>query len=166
MKYIQLTQGKQTLVDDEDFEYLNQWKWAYEKRYNRAVRSVYIKGSGRKNQKNDTWLMHRLIMNVPANKYIDHINGNTLDNRKQNLRICTHAQNMLNKKQVATNNTSGFKGVSWNKHAGRWMSKINIHRKQLYIGLFDTKEEAALAYNKMALKLHGEFANVNTITTP
>lgn len=159
MKEIQLTQGKVALVDDEDFEYLNQWKWCINNKGKNlyAVRSDYsIKG------KSSCILMQRQIMNVNKGYVVDHVNQCTLDNRKINLRICTHTQNLHNRGKNI-NNTSGHKGVTWCKRYKKWRSKIWLNSKCHHVGYFTNIMDAAKAYNEAAIKFHGEFANLNKI---
>jgi hypothetical protein len=154
MKLIKLTQGRETIVDDEDYEYLNQWKWHFgSRRY--AIRSI--------NCSKKKITMHSLLINCPKHKYIDHINGNPLDNRKINLRLCTTQENQRNRKSNETNKKiSKYKGVSksLNKY---WRSYIYLNGKQINIGSFKTEIEAAQAYNKKAIELFGEFARLNVI---
>ena len=150
MKEIKLSKGKFAFVDDEDFEYLNQWKWCIDDR-NYAKRAVNINGK-------QSWIkMHRIIMNAPGKMEVDHVNRNNLDNRKSNLRICTHSQNIANSKKPITN-TSGVKGVHWKKNNNKWESYIGYQGKKIYIGLFDDIEKAAIAYKNKAHELFGEFA--------
>lgn len=160
MKEIQLTQGKVALVDDADFEYLNQWKWFADKATNNkfyAVRkSIRINGKGI-NQK-----MHRIIFGNNLESHIDHINGDTLDNRRINLRICTHQQNMFNK-PISKANKSGYKGVSFIGSNKMYRAAICINKKTIHIGNFYYAKQAAKAYNEAAIKYHGEFANLNKI---
>jgi hypothetical protein len=149
-KIIPLTQGKQTIVDDEDFDWLNQWKWYYNDR-GYAVRHM---------PSNHKMLlyMHRVIMNTPPDMDTDHINGNGLDNRRANLRVCTTSQNLINHpKQI--DNTSGYKGVYKNHH--HWQSIIMKDGKSIYLGTFKTKEISARAYDEAAKKYFGEFACLN-----
>jgi len=158
-KEIILTQGKVAIVDDDMYDYLNQWKWHAKK----SSGNYYAKRNIRINKKYAGYvLMHRLLMDVEKYLYIDHVDGCSLNNQKNNLRICTHAENMRNKK-LHTNNTSGFKGVYWNKHNKKWMAFIRINYKQLHLGLFIDPIDAARAYNAAAIKFHGEFANLNKI---
>jgi hypothetical protein len=159
MKEIQLTQGKVAIVDDEDFEYLNQWKWHASKLGNKFYAQRHNNLLITKNIK---ILMHRNIMKPKKGFVIDHIDGNTLNNKKNNLRICTHAENMRNSK-MPINNTSGFKGVSYVKKNNTYMSSIRFNDKKIYLGLFINPIDAAKAYNAAAVKYHGEFANLNKI---
>jgi len=160
-KEIQLTQGKVAIVDDEDFEYLNQWKWHCKINGNNfyAVRSIkYTNGKYDKKI-----VMHRFLLNVSNSRlHVDHVNNDSLDNRKINLRICTHDENLRNRK-INLNNTSGYKGVYWHKIGKKWTSVIGINKKIIYLGLFINPIDAARAYNAAALKYHGEFANLNKI---
>lgn len=153
MKYIDLPNNKQVMVDDEDFEYLNQFKWNFNSRY--VVRNKHNKCYGKcKGKGCSKVFMHRLIMKTPIGMETDHINGNTLDNSKENLRACTRRQNSYNMKAF---NKSGLKGVYYDR--GGWSVQINYK----YIGRFKTKEEAALAYNEVAVKDFGEYARLNQV---
>jgi hypothetical protein len=96
----------------------------------------------------------------PDGKFVDHINGDRSDNRICNLRLATKAQNGMNRGKQS-NNTSGMKGVSWAKNAGKWSAHIKINRKKIHLGLFNNIEHAAAAYDSAAISLHGEFARTN-----
>lgn len=149
MAHIPLAHGKFIMVDDEDYEWLSQYKWSlnsdnYPSRY--------------ENKKFIT--IHRLIMNPPVNMQVDHVNGNRLDNRRTNLRICTRSQNCVNR-EASTKGISGYRGVT--KHKDRWRARIEVNDKKIHLGLFDTKEEAAQAYNKAATAYFGEYACLNDL---
>lgn len=150
MKEIKLFKNRVAIVDDEDFEAMNKLKWHFNP-YGYAVRSGPKKADGRK----DSIRMHRLILNAPPNTVVDHINGNGLDNRKQNLRIATHKENIRNSR-LAKNNRTGKIGVSKSKNG--WRARIMVDRKGIHLGTFKTIEDAALAYQSAALKYFGEFA--------
>jgi hypothetical protein len=158
-KEIQLTQGKVAIVDDADFEFLNQFKWHALK----LAGKFYV---GRKltvsKCKQNQILMHRFIMKPDKGMVIDHLDGNPLNNQKNNLRICTHSENMRNCK-ISINNTSGFKGVSFVKKNNTYKSAIKLNKKTIYLGYYIDPIDAARAYNDAALKYHGEFANLNKI---
>lgn len=158
MKEIPLSQDKVALVDDDMYDYLSKWKWCYHKGY-AARNELFITASGEKARK--LVRMHRVIMNAPDGMDVDHRWGDTLDNRKENLRICTRQQNSCNKAQV--NNTSGFKGVSWHKARNKWRAQIKLNQRQIHLGYFNNKTEAAKAYNAAALQYQGEFALLNQI---
>lgn len=106
--------------------------------------------------------MHRLLVGLPpkSKEKVDHINGQTLDNRKQNLRICSQAENCRNRSKDRRN-TTGYKGPVWNR--GAWAVRITFNYKGIYVGRYDTLEEAARAYNLKAKELFGEFAKLNDV---
>jgi hypothetical protein len=154
MKEIQLTQGKVAIVDDEDFEYLNQWKWqACKKGYvwyaERTTEKSYIKKH---------YKMHREIMKPADGVMIDHVNGDGLDNRKSNLRFCNKSQNYANCR-VRSDNSTGYKGVTYDKKNKKFAAKMVVGDVNIWIGRFDTAEMAAKEYNKAAILYHGDFAN-------
>ena len=159
MKEIQLTKGKVALVDDDMYDYLNQFKWCANNMQGRfyACRGYVL------NKKKICIYMHRLITNNNNPKmHTDHINNNSLDNRIKNLRICTNSQNQMNTKGKI-NNTSGFKGVFSNKANKKWRAMIKINYKLKHLGYYIDPKDAARAYNEAAVKYHGEFANINKI---
>ena len=151
MRVIKLTQGKEALVDDEDYEFLNQWKWSLANGY--AQRQV----GGRKNTK--SVYMHCLIAGGKA----DHIDENPLNNQRSNLRRCTVQQNAMNR-GPQENNTSGYKGVTWNKRDQGWTAQLHVLGKRKFLGTYKDILEAAAAYDKAARELHGEFAYQNLET--
>jgi hypothetical protein len=160
LKEIPLTRGLVALVDDEDYEELNRYNWIELGGY--AVRSLPNPVSGRRQTKMS---MHRYIMGL---KYgdptrVDHKNTDGLDNRRENLRICSQALNARNR-AINKNNTSGFKGVSWLNKRKKWVAVIRLNNKSKHLGSFSTPEEAHAAYCKAADILHGEFANYGTVT--
>lgn len=160
MKKIKLTQGKFVIVDDADFEYLNQWKWFLYKhpgcRTSYAVRDFWV------DKKNKRVQMHRLILNAPSNFQVDHISKNGLDNRRRNLRLATASQNKQNE-GLRLNNTSGYKGVSWYTQQKKWGANIWLNNKKYFLGLFLNKKEAARIYNKKAKEYYSEYASFNQI---
>ncbi len=156
-KQIQLSQGKYAIVDDEDFEYLNQWKWYA----NKIQGKYYAVRHDRATGKQSSVLMHRVILNATIG-VVDHGDGNTLNNQKYNLRNCTQGQNRMNS-HIGIKNNSGYKGVCWHKLAKKWVVKIEANGEKYYGGLFDDLIEAAKKYNELALKHHGKFAKLNKI---
>jgi hypothetical protein len=155
MKEIVLTKGYVALVDDEDYERVSAFKWTthIDNKNGRiyAVRNHLSKPNS----------MHRFILNeTNPNIHVDHRNDNGIDNQKHNLRRATPSCNQANTGKFC-NNTSGFKGVHWDKVRKAWAAQISVDNKKLFIGRFDQKEDAAKAYDVKA-KLHfGEFARFN-----
>jgi hypothetical protein len=157
MAVIELTKGFVAIVDDEDYGELNAHKWYYQHGYAARRKRNHEEGKAQ-------FRLHRVVMNAPEGMTVDHINGNRLDNRKENLRLCTPIENNRNK---TTWNKHGFKGV-YNTGHGKsknlkkpWQATIKFEGKKTNLGRFETKEEAARAYDKAALALHGEFAKLN-----
>ena len=139
---------KTAIIDAEDYVKVKDYKW--------CIDGQYV--SVRKNKKRI--FLHRLIMDTPENKFTDHINHNTLDNCKCNLRICTNTENSRNQK-IRKRNTSGYKGVSCDTSRNKWEVHIGVDSKSIFLGRFEDKIEAAKAYDKAAIKYHGEFAYLN-----
>ncbi len=153
MKKIPVGQNQFALVDDNIFDLLNQWGWGLDKSKKNYVIRLDKKYSSHIR-------MHRFIMGAKFGQEVDHIDGNPLNNQFSNLRFCTHKQNCYGRK-LNKDNTSGYKGVV--KHEDAWRAQARIDGKLKYFGIYQTKEEAALAYNTAAKKYFGKFARLNTI---
>ena len=161
MKHIELTKGKIAIVDDDDYEILSKWKW-------------HICAAGYASRKQKSYevtttrkqiYMHRVINGTEDGFFTDHINGNKLDNRKENLRSVTTSENLRNKK-MPKNNKTGFKGVfnMGEKYMNRpWRAAIRIDGKTVFLGYFETSLHAAVAYDKSAKENFGEFARLNNV---
>lgn len=154
MKELILTKNKTAIVDDDDYEYLNQWKW-----------TSHSKGYAYRNSGRDIFgntaavFLHRFITDCPKNMIVDHINQNKLDNRRQNLRICTQAQNARNKPK-RIDNKSGYKGVVLHQK-GLYRATCSNKNKQIHFGYFKDPHHAALAYDLWVTYLFGEYAKTN-----
>lgn len=151
MKEIPLTRGKVALVDDDDFEELSKYKWHCMKYRDK----LYARRCVGRNTK---IYMHRQIAGDPEGLVVDHSNGNGLDNRKSNLRNCTQQENLCNR-PGRIDGTSLFKGVT--KEGNRWVAKITAQSITKTIGAFTEEIDAALAYDREALNLHGAYAQTN-----
>jgi hypothetical protein len=157
MATIQLSQGKTAIVDDSDLKLLSRFTWYARKCSGRfyAVTAENVGGG-----KTQSTYMHRLLTQAPSSVVVDHRNGNTLDNRRGNFRLCSQAQNVCNRR---ANKGKRFKGVTLlsGKNAGRFLARIQYQRKSYSLGIFDTAEDAARSYDAKARELFGEFANFN-----
>lgn len=150
-KEIPLTQGYKTIVDDCDYDFLMQWKWhvcighqtVYAMRNSEFIGGNYLTG------KRHHIMMHRVLNGTPDGMDTDHINGNGLDNRRENLRTATRSQNMWNR-HPNRKGKSRYKGVSWHKQHRKWIANIQVQRKRIFLGLFRNEKEAADAYAKRA----------------
>jgi hypothetical protein len=146
--------GKFALVDDEDFEKVLNHSWQIDKNKGYVFASFKINGK---------WLpikLHRFLLDNPKGLQVDHINGDKLDNRRENLRVCTHSENLYNwPKSKKRKYSSIYKGVSFN--GKKWLANISKNRHQYYIGSFDKEHWAAMAYDIAAKDLHGQYAYLN-----
>lgn len=149
-------QGELILIDDEDFERVNQYDW-YVTLNNYAI-PIQILSICTDN----TAHLARYILNYYGEFLIDHKDRDIFNNQKENLRKATRSQNGANRPK-SINNTSGYKGVSWVNRDKRWIAQIGVNGQAIHIGSFRNKEKAALAYNEAAIKYHGEFAVLNKI---
>jgi hypothetical protein len=160
-KEIQLSQGQVAIVDDADFEWLNQWKWYAA--WRPSVQKFYaVRNPPRGERSSTPVVMHRIIMGAEKGALVDHIkNQETLNNQRSNLRLATRAQNAVNSR-LRSDNSSGFRGVSWHKAANKWISQLRCHdAKFKLIGFFTNKIEAARAWDMAAIEHFGEFACLN-----
>lgn len=144
-------------IDEEDYSKIKDYNW----RANKAKGYNYYYVVAHKNKK--AILLHRLIMNVKKGCLIDHLNHDTLDNRKENLRICTYQQNMHNRKKIKIK-TSKYKGVHFDKTKDKYIATIVVNKKRIKLGYFFNEENAALKYNEAAIKYFGQFALLNDLS--
>lgn len=159
-KAIKLTQNRWAMVDAEDYDELSNRKWKL-LRYKNGLQYAHRCLWDKKTKEQGSERMHRTIMKAKKGELIDHINGNGLDNRKSNLRFCTHNQNLFNR--GSGGGTSRFKGVRFHKRNKNWNAYVTVNGKSMHVGVFDSEEDAARAYDKAAKKYHGEFAWCNFV---
>jgi len=156
--YVQLTQGRETIIDISDMNMIKRYRWCI----SQCGKRWYAKTNTKIQDKRVTLRMHRLIMGLSKGDKIevDHIDGDGLNNRRINLRVCTKQQNQMNKRPNS-NTFSKFKGVSESRGNKKWTARIRKCGKQYCLGCFDDETEAAKTYDKKAKELFGEFARVN-----
>lgn len=155
MREIPLSRGLVALVDDEDYERLARYRWCSRD----GGRTYYAVRNARKSDATSGMIrMHRALTGAGPGFDVDHINGNGLDNRRSNLRVVTHAQNMQNSTRKASGCWSRFKGVSFNKRVGKWIAYVKKDGTMRNLGYFSSEEQAVAAYASAARTLFGEFA--------
>jgi len=165
MKEIELTQGQVAIVDDEDYEKLSIFKWCAVLDKNTNSFRAWTNDLSKSLCGVSTISMSRMVMDFPSGLIVDHINHETLDNRKENLRVCTPYENGLNRNKQL-NNKVGYKGVTLKyiskKGKGkRYTATIGQNNKTINLGYYHSEIDAARAYDKKAIELFGEFANLN-----
>jgi len=148
MKKIILSNNKVSIIDDEDFEKVSKYKWSY----------LPLGYATRQDWSTKKFLyLHRYIINAPEEFIVDHINGDKLDNRKENLRLCSQSQNMMNRGKNK-NNTSGLKGVIFRKDTKKWQAQIKLNYKNINLGSYESAIDASKARRRAEKKYYGEFA--------
>ena len=160
MKTIKLTKGQVALVDDEDYEKLSQWKWYAQ--YRKGTGCYYAIRSDYSGDSQKSVYMHRYILGLEAGekKVINHKNHNTLDNRKENIEICSHKENIRFSRKKKSS-TKGYKGIYRVNSSRKWTAQISVDGERIYLGVFSNEKDAALAYDWGAKKYFGKFAYVN-----
>ena len=151
VRHIALTRGYFATVDAADYEWLSQYKW-----------TALVTGSkvyAIRAHQGKTILMHREIMQPPDGFVVDHIDGNSTNNRRQNLRTCTRCQNLYNSRPRCSR--SQYKGVRYDKRTGRWVAEITHRGRKYYLGSFEDEIDAAKAYDRKARELFGQYAHLN-----
>jgi hypothetical protein len=159
-RYVPLTRGQVAIVDLDDFTWVSQWNWSAlwipSKHGFYAVRSAVIEGKKR------CLYLHRELLQCSPDEYTDHRDGNSLDCRRSNIRRCRPIDNTRNR-GVQTVNTSGLKGVSFDRFRNKWKSRINVDGKEIFLGRFANSMDAAIAYNNAAREYYGDFAWLNQV---
>ena len=155
---IPLTQGKIALVDAADAEWLSGFRWCAQKAPNTYYAKRHMRMVGGKVEQ---IYMHREILAAPRGVMVDHENGNGLDNRRGNIRLCSTGQNQHNRAANRGGMASRFKGVTWHNRLGKWIARVSAGGHRRHLGVFGDEIEAAKAYDDAARVLHGEFARLN-----
>lgn len=156
---IPLSRGFFAIVDVADLPLVAGYSWWAKINGNTVYAAADIQhGPG----KRERLLMHRVIMNASRGEMVDHIDGNGLNNRRANLRIATKSQNMMNSR-VRRDSSSGYRGVTFCRFTGRWQANIKAKGKRIFLGRYDTPEEASEVYQKAAEKYFGEFRRVDSM---
>lgn len=154
MQLIELTQGRVAIVDDDDYPMLIAYSWYFDNACSGYAGTTI---GGRKNKQHIK--MHRLIMNAPVGMEVDHINGNTLDNRKENLRLATRAENARNRRKATGKYL--HKGIARDARGGNWTAQLQVDRNYFAVHGLANELVAAVAYDYLAKQHHGEFAGLN-----
>jgi hypothetical protein len=154
VQQILLTRGCCALVDDNDYEKIRGITWHLTGR-------GYVAGRVKTKGVRQHVYLHRFLLNAQPGQFVDHLDGDRLNNTRANLRLVTRAQNQWNRK--VQRNRSGYKGVSWHRHKGRFYARIQVNGQRYNLGYFDTAEEAAEAYDEAARRLFGEYARLNGV---
>lgn len=147
--------GKYFIIDNSDIDRVRKHSW-WSDSFNRPQTDIWDK----EKKKSRRVLIGRFIMNPPEGTVVDHINGNTLDNRRNNLRICTQSGNQKNRNNLNKNNTSGFRGITWDKFRNKWVAQLSLNYKHIYLGRYDSIEDARESVKKAICKYHGNFINL------
>lgn len=158
MKRLYITKSEFAIVDDSDYELVKRYKWRIQKIKNSedlAYALAFINGK--------YVLMHRLLTDAKEGFYVDHVNSNGLDNRRENLRICTCSQNAMNQRKQKRQTSSIYKGVRLHHYSKKWEVRIKKDGVRYHLGSFESELDAAMAYNNAAKNLFGEFARLNEI---
>lgn len=148
---LELSQGRVAFIDDCD-GHLAEYKWHCD--------GGYAKRNCRKTGKHRVLRLHREILNAPKGVHVDHRNGDKLDNRRCNLRLCSNAENQWNRGRKS-NSSSGLKGVSFNTERRKWHATISLNGQHIHLGRFRRRRHAAAVYDIAAKYLHGDFAKPN-----
>jgi hypothetical protein len=147
-----LPNNKIALVDEENYSEIAQFRWC-----------LNTNGYPIRTENGQTTLMSRQIMNPPEDMYVDHIDGEPLNNKRDNLRICTNSQNQQHRVKLTSTSTSGYHGVSFYKSTCKWVSRIMTNGKRICLGYFDTIEEAIEARKEAEIKYHGNYKQTITV---
>ena len=164
-KVIPVSRGLFAVVDAEDFVPVSSYKWcAFVGNHRNGVPLHYAMHNiprRRGETRREKLFMHHLVLGVSKKNKVDHVNGDGLDNRKENLRLITPSLNMANSRKRLAETSSRFKGVCWFVPQKKWRASIMRDRKRTFLGYFDNEEDAARAYDKEAVRLFGDYARTN-----
>jgi hypothetical protein len=156
---IHMAQPKYAKVDPADYKRLRGYEWLAKK--GRSSFYARRRAAGSKAGKEALIYLHQEVIEVPEGMVVDHINHDGMDNRRANLRAATYSQNLCHRKKRSGAKQSKYKGIYWRKKNRKWQAVITFDRKKIYLGYFRNEIDAAKAYDRAAMKYHGEFASLN-----
>lgn len=151
------------VVDEEDLELVKGYRWRPSVHPRKSNTLMYALSRQPTSDGSERGVfMHRIILGLdPDDPAVDHIDGDGLNNSRSNLRLCTSSQNSANRRRLPGGASSRYRGVTLHRKTGKWQAAIGVERQRIYLGLFDSERDAALAYNDAAVRHFGEFANIN-----
>jgi hypothetical protein len=158
--YVPLSQGYEAIIDTADVPLVDKWAWCarVKRKKTGEIYAVYaLRTCGVNDRKRGTLFLHRVIAGAPEGLYVDHIDGDGLNNRRANLRLATASQNQHNQRK-SVSNKSGIKGVSWDSVREKWEARLNVNRRVVFLGRYSEKKEAEARIVFERERRHGEFA--------
>ncbi len=153
MTKISLGGGLFTIIDDSDFDKVSKYTWYIGRGNYATTTTINVSGIS----------LHRFIIKPPSDMVVDHIDGDRLDNRKSNLRVCTHSENLKNRIKHDRSGTSKYKGVTYNRECGKWISRIRVDNVKYGLGSYHNEIDATVSYNIGSVLLSPEFGSLNYI---
>ena len=158
-RLIRMAQPRYAKVDPADYKRLRGYEWFCRNGKNSFYARRHVPGG--KGKKEALIYMHQEVIKVPKGMVVDHINHDGMDNREANLRAATYSQNLCHRRKRSGAKYSKYKGVCWKKKNRKWVARIGLEKKEIHLGYFRSEIDAAKAYDRAAIKYHGDFACLN-----